>query len=132
MAWDFQTRTVLFIQISGALAFVETILSVIIESSTCLFLRSTLFLGKQYVHWRHVGTFEGAVILMGTSWFLFCSIGVVTSMFHIVYDLFGCLYFVFQSLIACSIVTSIGTIKNLALERRNGPEEQVLNNTRVN
>ena len=90
-----------------------------------------ILLGKGFVHWKHLGIFEVGVVLIGTLWFLFCSIGVVNGLLDIAFYLYGILYFVFQSLICCSIVTSIETIKNIALERRNGPPEQILNDTRA-
>ncbi len=110
----------------------ETGLSVIVENITCIFLRSACFLKKKAVRWRHLGKFEIAVLTFGVVWVWFCLISLfIASLFEISFVLYGNLYFVFQSLLSCSLVSSLGKVKMMALERKNNQSDIILSQKTV-
>jgi hypothetical protein len=129
LAWEFSTRTMEFIRIAGTFTMADTFLSVIVECYTSVFFRSVCVLGKSSTHLKHMGVFEMATSFLGAIMIFLLIAAWYPPLFEPIFTLWLGIYTLFQSLLSCSVITSLGNVKNVILSKKENPT-QIISKTK--
>jgi hypothetical protein len=73
-----------------------------------------------------MGSYEIATSTMGSIMILLCFAAFFPSIFEVIFTIWLGLYTLFQSLLSCSLISSLGTVKRLALSRKENQSHLVV------
>jgi hypothetical protein len=117
LAWNPETRVVWYISILGLLSSLEMGIGVIVEVTTCIYLKSVCVVKRKTIRWRDMGPFEISSTIVGVSVIVTGLLATYAGDF-IFYLIMSTAFFdahiLYISLLCCSLVFSLEEFKEQA------------------